>query len=206
MATFFISDTHFGHTNIIKYCLRPFLSAHEERRILEAHGDRDRLREVRISKESTQRMDQTMIDHINAMVGPDDTLWHLGDFTFGDYDRAERYRRRIHCKNIHLIWGNHDRRPEVAPLFGRTHDQVMIYVEDQPIFLNHYAMRVWPRSHYGTWHLYGHSHGRLTDDPNSYSFDTGVDAHEFRPWSFDEIKERMSRKKQKPSDITEELV
>lgn len=29
MKTFFTSDTHFYHSNIIKYCLRPFADAHE---------------------------------------------------------------------------------------------------------------------------------------------------------------------------------
>jgi calcineurin-like phosphoesterase family protein len=194
MATYFIADTHFGHANIIKYCSRPFLSDEEERLVREAHGDRDRLRDVAVSRASVERMDQTMLDHINAVVGPDDTLWHLGDFTFGDYEKAEGYRRRIRCRNVHLIWGNHDRRPAVAPLFGRTYDQVMVRVEGQLIFLNHYAMRVWDRSHRGAWHLYGHSHGRLPEDPSALAFDIGVDCHDFRPWSFDEIRERMARK------------
>src|SRR5262245_53035088 len=190
MAVYFIADTHFGHANIIKYCLRPFLSAEEERQIRAARGDRQKLRDVVISRASVERMDQTMLDNINAVVGPDDTLWHLGDFALGDYEKAEAYRRRIHCKNVHLIWGNHDRRPAVAPLFGQTHDQVMIRVEEQLLFLNHYAMRVWDRAHRGAWHLYGHSHGKLPDDPNLLSFDIGVDCHDFRPWSFTEIRER----------------
>jgi calcineurin-like phosphoesterase family protein len=193
MGTYFISDTHFGHTNIIKYCQRPFLTAEEAQRVREAGRDRERARAVAISRESVARMDQTMLDNINAVVGPEDTLWHLGDFCLGDREQAEAYRRRILCRNVHLVWGNHDRRA-VAPLFDRTHDQVMIRVEGQLIFLNHYAMRVWDRSHHGAWHLYGHSHGRLPDDPASRSFDVGVDAHEFRPWSFEEVCERMARK------------
>lgn len=193
MATFFISDTHFGHTNIIKYCGRPFLSLDEVAEVHRAGRERDRVREVRVSRASVERMDQTMLDNLNAVVGPEDTLWHLGDFCLGGYEQAEGYRRRIHCRTIHLVWGNHDRR-EVAPLFARTHDQVMIRVDEQLVFLNHYAMRVWDRSHHGAWHLYGHSHGRLPEDPEALSFDIGVDGHDFRPWSFEEIRAKMTRK------------
>lgn len=46
----------------------------------------------------------------------------------------------------------------------------------------------------GSWHLYGHSHGRLPDDPLALSMDVGVDTHDFRPWHFDEIKERMKER------------
>jgi calcineurin-like phosphoesterase family protein len=60
--------------------------------------------------------------------------------------------------------------------------------------IKYYAMRVGDRSHHGAGHLYGHSYGRLPDDPASLSFDVGVDAHEFRPWSFEEVCERMARK------------
>ena len=36
---------------------------------------------------------------------------------------------------------------------------------EQDIVLCHYAMRVWQKSHYGAWMLYGHSHGTLPDNP-----------------------------------------
>lgn len=55
-------------------------------------------------------------------------------------------------------------------------------------------MRVWNKSHYGAWMLYGHSHGSLIDDPNSLSFDVGVDCHNYKPFSFEEVKEIMSHK------------
>lgn len=82
----FVSDTHFGHANIIKYCNRPFRTAGE--------------------------MDKVILDNINAVVRPDDTLWHGGDFSFGrgtSPQTIEFTRRQILCKNIRLIVGNHDR-------------------------------------------------------------------------------------------------
>ena len=62
------------------------------------------------------------------------------------------------------------------------------------IVLFHYAMRVWNASHYGTWHLYGHSHGDLPDDETSLSFDVGVDCHNFYPLSYSDVTGIMSKK------------
>ena len=68
------------------------------------------------------------------------------------------------------------------------------------IVLCHYAFRVWNKSHRGAWHLYGHSHGSLPDDPNSLSFDAGVDCHEFTPISYERVKEIMAEKRFLPVD------
>jgi calcineurin-like phosphoesterase family protein len=53
-------------------------------------------------------------------------------------------------------------------------------------------LRVWNRSHHGSWHLYGHSHGRLPEPPTLLSMDVGVDTHDFRPWHYDEISGLMT--------------
>jgi hypothetical protein len=52
-------------------------------------------------------------------------------------------------------------------------------------------MRVWPHHAQGAWHLYGHSHGNLPDEPFALSLDIGVDTHDFRPWHFDELRAVM---------------
>ena len=57
------------------------------------------------------------------------------------------------------------------------------------ITLCHYAMRVWNKSHFDAWHLYGHSHACLGSVGKS--LDVGVDNHDFFPWSFDEVKDYM---------------
>ncbi len=61
-------------------------------------------------------------------------------------------------------------------------------------------MKVWKGNHRGTWHLYGHSHGTLPDDPNARCFDIGVDCHNFTPVSFGQVKELMAKKNFKPLD------
>lgn len=60
----------------------------------------------------------------------------------------------------------------------------------QVIVLCHYALRVWDQSHYGAWHLYGHSHGNLPSQ--GLSFDVGIDCHGFVPLRLEEVAARMS--------------
>jgi calcineurin-like phosphoesterase family protein len=196
---FFTSDTHFGHGNIIRYSDRPFLTP-EGLRPSEAGGPDN------VPREATERMDAVLIANINALVGPHDVLWHLGDWAFaggrgGYYEVCRAYRDRIICRNMHLVWGNHDRR-SIRDLFGEAHDQVEVSVEGQRIVLNHFAMAVWHKSHRDAWHLYGHSHANAevwldAHMPGRRSVDVGVDnaarlLGDYRPWSFEELRDWMA--------------
>lgn len=87
----FISDTHFGHFNIVEYCNRPFKTLEE--------------------------MDSTLIRKWNSRVKPGDQVFHLGDFCFkntfggkngeGSTNKAEFYEKQLNGKII-LVCGNHD--------------------------------------------------------------------------------------------------
>ena len=130
MATYYCSDPHAFHGNILKYCRRVAFMTPEDRAAfldLEARGGD--LGPLRIGDESIDRMNRALVDNINARVGPDDTLWCLGDWAFGrgaDYRRNARwFRDQIHCRDVRLVWGNHDDR-SIRDLFSATHDQVRI--------------------------------------------------------------------------------
>ena len=167
--TWFTSDFHLGHRNIIRYCSRPFASVEE--------------------------MDAASLANLNKLVGADDALYFLGDFCLGGPDQARRYRDRIVCRNMHVVEGNHDAAlRDLTGVFSSSNQLVEVRVRGQRIVLCHYAMRVWHHSWRGVWHLYGHSHGNLADDPASLSIDVGVDSHSFRPWRFDEIRTAMNAK------------
>lgn len=81
MKMFLISDTHFNHTNIIKYCDRPFHSAHE--------------------------MNEALIYNWNSVVSENDIIYHLGDFGLGNDEQVKAITSRLNGKKI-LILGNHD--------------------------------------------------------------------------------------------------
>ena len=190
MQTWFTADTHFGHGNIIKYCQRPFMSRDE----LAATRTNPRAK-LRLSEETVKRHDDALLKAINERVQADDHLWIIGDFCWGSFPEARHYRDRIRCEHVFLVWGNHDR-GEIAPVFSDTMEQGMIRVEGQEIWLNHYPMRSWNKAFHGSWHLYGHVHGRLQreDDakPTFLVKDIGVDACEYRPWSFAELRDYMA--------------
>src|SRR5580698_6429953 len=163
MTTYFTSDTHFGHSRIIQYSKRPFKHVDE--------------------------MNETIIDNWNSVVKSTDAVWHLGDFAFLPEHKAENILRRLNGHK-HLIIGNHDKNN--TRLQGW--ESVQYYKEikvnnDDLIVLLHYGMRVWCKSHYGSYMLYGHSHGSLLG--NSQSLDVGVDCWNFTPIDFEQIKARM---------------
>jgi calcineurin-like phosphoesterase family protein len=162
----FTADTHFGHGNIIKHCNRPYADAGE--------------------------MDEALIRNWNRVVAAGQTVFHLGDFSFKTSDR--RVTSIIERLNGHivLIRGNHDHE-QVLKHFGEVHDLAEVLVPGHRIVLCHYAMRVWPRSHRDSWHLYGHSHGRLAPVIDSMALDVGVDAWDYTPVRFDQIAREMQR-------------
>jgi calcineurin-like phosphoesterase family protein len=167
--TWFTADFHLGHANIIRYCNRPFTTVEE--------------------------MDQAILERLNASAKPNDTLYFLGDFCMGGQARVLAYRQRIHCKRIFAVPGNHDKQSrKMKNEFSWLDNLAELSIHGHPIVLCHYALRVWNRSNRGSWHLYGHSHGRLPEVPNSLSMDVGVDTHDFRPWHYDEIAVIMAKK------------
>lgn len=193
-------------------------------------------------------MNEIFIHNINNQVGADDVLFHLGDWCFSRDKRetiktAESLRKQIRCKEVVVIIGNHDPRyqnglpkTDFADLFEGCFVQLKISApgfqipspkgpREREITLSHYSMKVWDKSHHGCWHLYGHSHASLPDDPGSLSFDVGVDAvavrasgyswqqlvemnfpdnlllpENYRPISLVEVADIMSKKNFKPID------
>lgn len=79
MTTYFMSDPHFGHKNILEFSRPGFNS-------LEEHND-------------------YLIEQINKTVGLNDTLYILGDIAFSS---EYHYLAAIQCTNIRIVLGNHD--------------------------------------------------------------------------------------------------
>ena len=171
--TFFTSDTHFGHRGI----LSPRM--HIPRRF-----------------SSIQEHDEALVSRWNAVVRPEDTVWHLGDFA---YRCSEAYARTIFARldgKKYLVRGNHDRIGARLPWDGSVTDVAHVVVPDpftgvpQGIFCSHYAHVVWPRMHRGDIHLHGHSHGTLPG--TAARTDVGVDCFDMAPVTLERIRERLA--------------
>lgn len=171
----FLSDTHFNHLRVINYSARPYSSVEE--------------------------MNEALIQNWNKMASPNDTVYHLGDFSFMKPQDSSKLIKRLRGK-IHLILGNHDK--DINKIvndvgnscFASIQHYKEVKINNLLFVLFHYGQRVWNKSHYGSIHLYGHSHGKLP--PYGKSVDVGVDCKEitseYRPVHLDEIISYMSKK------------
>lgn len=160
MTKFFTSDTHFGH-KAAALRFRDFASVEE--------------------------MNEVMIERWNATVGLDDEVYHLGDFGMASCRKVLIPILERLNGHIHLVMGNHDRGcpRHFLDRFVTSDGYKEIKIGDRKVVLNHYAMRVWNMSHYGSFMLYGHSHGNLPGFGRS--MDIGVDTHDMTPYHEDEI-------------------
>jgi len=162
---YFTSDTHFNHKNILKYSNRPFASVEE--------------------------MDEVLIMNWNAAVGNDDTIYHLGDFCMGEHTK---YLKQLNG-NIIFIKGSHDKWMKKEPLMMEIRLPEKYQDPEFPNYpryltLCHYSLRSWRASHFSSFHLFGHHHGRL--EPHGLSFDAGVDCHGYAPISLDDVAKVMN--------------
>jgi calcineurin-like phosphoesterase family protein len=163
MKTFFTSDTHYGHGNIIRYCCRPF--------------------------GSTADMNDTMVLAHNAVVDPEDRVIHVGDFAFGNAEYVKMIAGRLNGTFM-LIIGNHDRKTNALKEIGWDVCQSRtIEIEGVRIFLHHrpvYDPTKWP---VGTsYHFHGHSHNRIGHQHADRRIqDVGVDRWGFVPRTWEEI-------------------
>jgi calcineurin-like phosphoesterase family protein len=209
MTTWLESDTHYYHPNIILHCKRPYIRL-DGGEVDRGTDGRLSWRTKEIGRVRAREMTEDLIRDHNELVKPEDLVYHLGDFSFGGTKEVAQLLRRLNG-NYRFIWGNHDKAlkdfssiidyyPDLQFRVKFLGNMAEVEIEDKTVVLNHYAMRVWNKSHHDAWHLYGHSHGTLPDDPNSLSFDVGIDCHQYKPISFDTVRKIMAKKTYTPID------
>jgi calcineurin-like phosphoesterase family protein len=142
-------------------------------------------------------MNDVLIYNHNSVVRKKDIVIHVGDFSLGKRKQTEELFERLHGQHI-VVPGDHDRVLDQikSGLFEMRPPIFKVEVEGQQIINCHYLMTVWPRSHYGSWHVYAHVHGHLSGIGKTH--DAGVDNNNFYPTSFEELKKKM---KERPDNI-----
>ena len=168
MTIFFTSDHHFGHGGALALYRRPF--------------------------PSVAAMDEGMVERWNAVVEPEDEVWHLGDFAVRQpAARVATLLRRLNGSK-HLVFGNNDP-PATTGQAGWTSvaPYAELEIDGRLLILCHYPFRTWRASGKGALNLHGHSHGRLS--PQLRQFDVGVDVRDFRPVTLAEILTPPARRR-----------
>ena len=140
-----------------------------------------------------EEMDKEIIKRHNEVVNDDDTVIHAGDFTLANTEIAVKYIKRLKGNHIFLM-GSHDRWLKNGKYVWKK------TIEGQFIFVCHYAFRVWERSHYNSWNLFGHSHSSL--EPQGKQWDIGVDNNNFYPVSFVDLKNIMKNRPDNFNKVT----
>ena len=184
---FFTSDTHYGHSNICRATTN--------------WTDAD---SVTRDFKSLDHMNNTIVDNINSIVGENDVLIHLGDWSFGGFENIAEFRSRIVCKNIHLTYGNHDHhirrnKDDIQSIFSSTQDYMHLDIRrpsdrgkgvmDKFSFIcMHYPIASWDSMNANMIHLHGHTHLpkhlRIAD---GRAMDIGTDGNDLEPISLNEV-------------------
>lgn len=169
---YFTADCHYNHRNIVKGCTN--------------WSNNEACRDFA----TVEDMNNTIIENFNYTIEKHDTLYILGDVGFKSEDIQE-FMSRLNCKNVHLIYGNHDKEirksQKLQSLFKSVGDIKEIRIEGQKIVMCHYPMRRWNQSHFSSSiHLYGHTHGHL--QCTNRAMDVGLDTNEYNPYSLNDVR------------------
>ena len=167
------SDTHFNHINILKYepTSRPFASLIE--------------------------MNEAIIENWNAVVKPEDTVIHCGDFFMGRLDEIEPIIKRLNG-NIILVRGNHDTKSRLdlyKELGIEIHDIYYLPYKGRYFIFCHFPIaspefiNMVRKDNSEVIICYGHIHSNATPGYIDGTYHVGVDTNNLTPISLQQVWE-----------------
>lgn len=153
----FISDPHFGHSNIIKYEKRPFADKYE--------------------------MDKVLIDNWNKRIKNGHEVYVLGDISFYGKDRTTEIVQSLNGKKI-LIQGNHDTKsPRYYRECGFEESIRTPIIFNKFFILSHEPQYMNKESVF--FNIHGHTHSNFKQD--EYHYNVCVENHDYKPILFESI-------------------
>ncbi len=190
----FTSDQHFNHTNVMRFCGRPWNDVRE--------------------------MNQALIDKWNDVVTDNDIVFILGDFCW-DKDNmvfVKNIINQLTAGQIFVVPGNHDSTHCLSRIkdlrFQMTSDIVSLFIsgidEDKPtrqheVVLSHFPLATWSHWYRGVPNLHGHIHSGPrcrgeVDIPgadlvlkNNLTYDVGVDNNNYKPIEIRDILTKLNK-------------
>lgn len=164
-----ISDTHFNHDNIIKYCNRPFVDAKE--------------------------MNEAIVSNWNETVKDGDIVYHLGDVYMGVHPDPKYSNERLITSlkgRKRLILGNHDNGKD--QVLQRTFQKISIWrmFVEHGLMLSHVPIHPGSFRHKTTINVHGHTHDNIVVDdfgnPDYRYLNVCVDKTNFYPVHIDSLR------------------
>lgn len=173
---FYISDTHFGHKNVIKFCGRPYNSIEE--------------------------MEERLIKNWNKKVTNLDTVYVLGDMFYGKAD-AYSILNKLKGKKV-LVRGNHEQWLEdneyLKDRFEEVIDYKVINDNNIKVVLFHFPILNWDHKHYSSIHIHGHIHNNYRKDTEilleDNRYNASVDVNNYEPCTLEELTENKKKLKE----------
>ena len=178
---FITSDTHYSHKNICRGVTNW--------RLPNGQVPDKETRDF----ETIDKMNANIVDNINSLVGQDDILIHLGDWSFGGFEKISEFYDRLICKNIHLVIGNHDHhiennRENIQEKFLSISHYLELNLNGQNYILSHYPISSWNGMNKGWIHLHGHVHlPKHMRMGKGKKMDVGMDGNDLKPYNMREI-------------------
>lgn len=167
--TFFTSDLHFFHDNVIHFCDRP-----------------------------TTPDEQTdwLLQQVNQQLNDESDTYHLGDFSFtSNVEKLKDIISRL-VGRWFFVLGNHDNESALREAVKGTQHVVLghykeIKIEKRRIVLCHFPIQSWNTQKYGALHLHGHTHGGMKTLIKN-RMDVGIDTDcGHLPYSYANIIEKI---------------
>jgi len=159
LHTYFISDTHFDHSNIIKYCDRPF--------------------------STVEYMNNTILHNWNNTIKDNDTVYFLGDLTHRKNSRNSTWW--IHQLRGKIIWlkGNHDKLQALETVnVEKIGYSEIVRCDGYEFLLVHRGVEA-PTD---IWIIHGHNHNnRPHIEPEIRWINVSVEVIQYTPISLAEI-------------------
>lgn len=127
-------------------------------------------------------MTDEILKNINKYVKEDDLLIEAGDHSFGGEENVEILRKKIKCKNIYFLQGNHDQHIPLSltNVFTKIAQVGYYKVDDIKFIVGHFPFCDWYKKREGTYMFHGHCHSqesRVLKTLHTYDriIDVGID-------------------------------
>lgn len=191
VKVWFLSDSHFGHKNVLKHCPKR----------AEVGG---------FDIEDVKAHDKWLIDIWNKTIAKKDIVYILGDFAFSSPDIIKKELMPKLNGQKYLILGNHDKSSQhlqgyftqitqMKEVVFKKKNFPFIEEENFRVFMCHYPMVTWPGKHHGVVNAHGHCHSHIdefNEESTDLRVDVGIDGTlaDFKPISLEELYRYFKKK------------